>query len=311
MKEKLIVLLGPTASGKTHMGVRLAKRLNGEIISADSMQIYKYMNIGTAKPTLEEMDGVPHYMVDNVYPDEEFTVATFRQLSEEYIEEILSRKKMPIVVGGTGLYINSLTKPWNFSQTEPNKALRLELTQLAEEKGKQYLHDRLKEVDPISAEAIHPNNQKRVVRALEVYESSGRPKSELDKESMENELRFNPIILGLTWDRRTLYKRIELRVDHMIELGLIDEVKKLLDMGYSKNLVSMQGLGYKEIVKYLQGEYDLEEAIEVLKRDTRHFAKRQLTWFRKNQEIKWFEMEEYQSLDELEEAMINYLKGKI
>ncbi len=308
MKNKLIVLVGPTASGKTDMGVRLAKKINGEIISADSMQIYRYMKIGTAKPSLEEMGGVPHYMIDNIEPDEEFSVAGFRELSEKYIEDILLRNKRPMVVGGTGLYVNSLTKPWNFSKTEPNEGLRKELETLAEEKGAYFLHDCLKEVDPISAESIHPNNVKRVIRALEVYKTSGKTKSQLDQESMENELKYEPILLGLSMERSTLYARIELRIDKMIEAGLIEEVKSLLDMGYSEDLVSMQGLGYKEIVKYLKGQYTLEEATEILKRDTRHFAKRQLTWFRRDERIKWFKIENYPSLDELERDMLHYLE---
>lgn len=310
MKEKLIVLVGPTASGKTDMGVRLAKKIDGEIISADSMQIYKYMDIGTAKPTVEEMDGIPHYMIDNIKPDEEFSVAVFRELSEKYIEDILSRGKRPIVVGGTGLYVNALTKPWNFSKTEPNENLRHELETLAREKGAYYLHDRLREVDPISAENIHPNNVKRVIRALEVYQTSGKTKSQLDQESMENELKYEPILLGLSMERSTLYARIELRIDKMVEAGLIEEVQKLLDMGYNEDLVSMQGLGYKEIVKYLKGQYSLEEAIEILKRDTRRFAKRQLTWFRRDERIQWFKIEDYPSLDQLESDALHYLEKK-
>ena len=308
MKEKLIVLVGPTASGKTDMGVRLAKKIDGEIISADSMQIYKYMDIGTAKPTVDEMDGVPHYMIDHIKPDEEFSVAVFRELSEKCIEDILSRNKRPIVVGGTGLYVNSLTKPWDFSKTEPNETLRGELEALAQEKGTYYLHERLREVDPISAQNIHPNNVKRVIRALEVYKTSGKTKSQLDQESMKNELKYEPILLGLSMERSTLYARIELRIDKMIEAGLVEEVKKLLNMGYKEDLVSMQGLGYKEIVKYLKGEYSLEEAIEILKRDTRHFAKRQLTWFRRDERIKWFKIEDYRSLDQLESDALYYLK---
>lgn len=308
MKEKLIVLVGPTACGKTDMGIRLAKKINGEIISADSMQIYKYMNIGTAKPTVEEMDEIAHYMIDNIKPDEEFSVALFRELSQKYIEDILSKGKRPIVVGGTGLYVNSLTKPWNFSKTEPNEALRQELESLAKEKGAYYLHESLREVDPVSAKNIHPNNIKRVIRALEVYKTSGKAKSQLDQESMKNEVQYEPILLGLSMERSTLYTRIELRIDKMIEAGLVEEVRSLLDMGYREDLVSMQGLGYKEIIKYLKGQCTLEEAIEILKRDTRHFAKRQLTWFRRDERIKWFKIEDYPSLDELESDVLDYLE---
>lgn len=273
MKEKLILLVGPTASGKTEIGIRIANKIDGEIISANSMQVYKYMDIGTAKVTNEEAGGIPHYLIDVVKPDEDFSVAMFKSLSEKYIEDILNRGKRPIVVGGTGLYINALTKPWNVDKAEPDEDLRNRLHELANSKGKEYLHKILKRIDPDAAENIHPNNVKRVIRAIEVYEVTGKTKTQLDKEAAKEGINYDPVLLGLKLDRKLLYRRIEDRVDKMLEEGLIEEVKDLLKRGYSTDLVSMQGLGYKEIAKYLLGEWTKEEAIEILKRDTRRFAK--------------------------------------
>ncbi|MPW25216.1 tRNA (adenosine(37)-N6)-dimethylallyltransferase MiaA [Alkalibaculum sp. M08DMB] len=310
MLDNITVIVGPTASGKTDMGVRIAKKIDAEIISADSMQIYKYMNIGTAKPTVDEMSGVPHYLIDEIDPSQEFSVANFREKSEVYINDILSRNKKPLIVGGTGLYINALVQPWNFTKTEPNHELRIEFENIAKEKGNDYLHNMLRKVDEISAHAIHPNNVKRVVRALEVYKETGKPKSQFDLESMKEQLKYNPIIMGINLNRDTLYSRIELRIDIMIKSGLVEEVQSLLDTGYSESLVSMQGLGYKEIIKYIKGEYSFEEAIEILKRDTRHFAKRQLTWFRRDNRIKWFNIEDYKDKEVMELDMIAYLRSK-
>ncbi len=310
MKEKIIILVGPTASGKTSMSIRIAKKINAEIISADSMQIYKQMNIGTAKPTTAEMEGIPHYLIDEIDPMQEFSVALFRQLCEGYIEDILSRGKKPLIVGGTGLYINSLVKPWNFSKTEPSSELRTELETIARDLGNEHLHDMLRKVDPLSADSIHPNNVKRVIRAIEVFHVSGTPKSESDLNSMKEELTYEPILIGLHVDRKTLYDRIERRIDSMLGAGLVEEVKELLRLGYKESLVSMQGLGYKEIVSYLKGECTYEEAIEILKRDTRHFAKRQLTWFRRDDRIKWFTVEDYASSELLEADIFAYLKNK-
>jgi len=310
MKEKIIILVGPTASGKTNVSIELAKKINAEIISADSMQIYKHMNIGTAKPTSHEMEGIVHYLIDEIDPAEEFSVALFRQLCEGYIEKIVSKGKKPLIVGGTGLYINSLVKPWNFSKTEPNRELRYELETIAKDKGKEHLHNMLRRVDPLSADAIHPNNVKRVIRALEVFQLSGMSKSESDQNSMREELTYEPIIMGIHVERSILYDRIEKRIDSMLDAGLVEEVKALLGLGYKESLVSMQGLGYKEIVKYLKGEYTYNEAVEILKRDTRHFAKRQLTWFRRDDRIKWFTVEDYENLELLQVDMYTYLKNK-
>jgi len=303
----VIVILGPTASGKTRLSIELAKRLNTEIISADSMQIYKYMDIGTAKPDEEERDGIKHYLMDEVYPDEEFSVVKFKELAEKYIDEILSRGKIPIVVGGTGLYINSLIYNINFSETATDHELREKLRKMAEEKGNRYLHDMLKEIDPEAAEKIHENNVKRVIRAIEVYEQTKRPISQHQKLSRTIPAKHNYILIGLRMDRNLLYERINKRVDMMIQKGLIDEVKKLAELGYDKSMVSMQGLGYKELLSYLNNEIPLDQAIYIIKRDTRHYAKRQMTWFRRIPGIYWLDMDKFNDYSEIMENIKYYL----
>jgi len=299
--------LGPTASGKTQLSIELAKRLNTEIISADSMQVYKYMDIGTAKPDEEERDGIKHYLMDEVYPDEEFSVVKFKELAEKYIDEILSRGKIPIVVGGTGLYINSLIYNINFSETATDHELREKLRKMAEEKGNRYLHDMLKEIDPEAAEKIHENNVKRVIRAIEVYEQTKRPISQHQKLSRTIPAKHNYILIGLRMDRNLLYERINKRVDMMIQKGLIDEVKKLAELGYDKSMVSMQGLGYKELLSYLNNEIPLDQAIYIIKRDTRHYAKRQMTWFRRIPGIYWLDMDKFNDYSEIMENIKYYL----
>lgn len=303
----VIVILGPTASGKTQLSIELAKRLNTEIISADSMQVYKYMDIGTAKPDEEERDGIKHYLMDEVYPDEEFSVVKFKELAEKYIDEILSRGKIPIVVGGTGLYINSLIYNINFSETATDHELREKLRKMAEEKGNRYLHDMLKEIDPEAAEKIHENNVKRVIRAIEVYEQTKRPISQHQKLSRTIPAKHNYILIGLRMDRNLLYERINKRVDMMIQKGLIDEVKKLAELGYDKSMVSMQGLGYKELLSYLNNEIPLDQAIYIIKRDTRHYAKRQMTWFRRIPGIYWLDMDKFNDYSEIMENIKYYL----
>lgn len=295
MKKSLIIIVGPTAVGKTDIAIEIAKKINGEIISADSMQIYKYMDIGTAKPSKEEMQGIPHYLIDEVEPDQEFNVAVFQKRSFQYIDTILSKKKFPMVVGGTGLYISSLVYPLDFTESVSNWEYREKLDNIANKKGNIYLHNLLKEIDPESAKNIHPNNRKKVIRALEVYQETGKTMSNYKKEDKNKDLPFSFIMIGLTMERQLLYERINKRVDVMIEKGLIEEVKWLLDKGYDKSLISMQGLGYKELIGYLEGQYTLEEAIYILKRDTRRFAKRQLTWFRRDNRIHWFQVDKYSS----------------
>lgn len=278
--DKVVVIAGPTASGKTDLAISLAKATNGEIISADSMQIYKYMNIGTAKPTREEMQGIPHHMLDVVKPDEPFSVALYKEKAEECIRDILSRKKLPIIAGGTGLYINSLIYNIRFSETVCDEDFRERMNALAAMEGPKVLHDRLREVDPESAEKIHFNNVKRVIRALEVFEFTGKPITLHQKESRLEPPPYRYLTFFLDMDREELYNRIDKRVDRMLQQGLTDEVKTLLDMGYRPGSTAMQGLGYKELIRYLNGEISLEEAIYILKRDTRHYAKRQITWFK-------------------------------
>lgn len=310
-KPKVLVLIGPTASGKTALGVALAKALGGEIISADSMQIYKYMNIGTAKVTSTEMEGVPHHLVDCVLPDEEYSVAKFKEAALTCIKEVLSRGNFPIVVGGTGLYINGLTLPWGFREKDDNEEVRWRLAAEAEMLGSEALHQRLKDIDPITAKAVHPNNVKRVIRALEIYEVTGKPKSYFDKKASTEELPYDYELIGLKWPRDDLYLRINRRVDMMVEEGLINETRVLLDKGYDWNLASLKAIGYKELRPFLNGEAPLEEVLTFLKQNTRHFAKRQMTWFRKDERIHWIEMNAKRSTDEVLKECLKYYQRTI
>lgn len=303
MKKPFVILTGPTAVGKTELSIKLAKAINGEIISADSMQVYKYMDIGTAKIRPEEMSGVKHYLIDEFEPDDDFNVVKFKEYTCQYMEEIYNKGKIPILVGGTGFYIQAVLYDIDFSKTESDDSYRKELEQLAKEKGNEYLHDMLKQVDKKSWEVIHPNNVKRVIRALEYYKETNTPISEHNEEQRENESPYNFSYFVLTNDRDILYQRIDKRVDLMMEQGLVDEVKWLYeDKKYNRDLVSMQGLGYKEIISYLEGECTLEEAIYILKRDTRHFAKRQLTWFKREKDVQWINKKDF---DENEEVVLN------
>ena len=284
MKKPLVVIAGPTACGKTDISIELAKRINGEIISADSMQVYKFMDIGTAKATKEEMQGIKHYLIDEFMPDEDFNVMIFQQKAKEYMEEIYSKGKIPIIAGGTGFYINAVVNDNEFTETEDDNVLRDKLYKDAQENGADYNHNKLKKIDPEYAATVHANNIKRVARALEYFYLTGQKFSEHNAEEKKKTSPYNTSFIILNMDREKLYKRIDMRVDIMIKNGLIDEVKKLLDMGYDPGLVSMQGLGYKEIVPYITGEWSLEKAVDELKKRTRHFAKRQLTWFKRQTE---------------------------
>ncbi|WP_373484969.1 tRNA (adenosine(37)-N6)-dimethylallyltransferase MiaA [Acetobacterium malicum] len=310
-KPKVLVVVGPTASGKTALGVALAQKLNGEIISADSMQIYKYMNIGTAKVTLEEMQGVPHYLVDCVSPDEEFSVAKYKAAALEAIEAILSKGKLPIIIGGTGLYINSLTLPWDFQKKDSDEIIRWRLTAEAEVLGKEALFERLKTIDPATAQIVHPNNLNRIIRALEIYELTGKPKSHFDEETKKQEVPYDYVMLGLDWDRETLYDRINRRVDLMIAEGLIDETKMLVERGYDWNLTALKAIGYKELKPYLEGTSTLAEAVTILKRDSRHYAKRQMTWFRKDDRIQWLKMNETRTVQTQIEESLNLIMPQL
>ena len=292
MKEPLIILTGPTAVGKTHLSIALAKAVGGEIISADSMQVYKHMDIGSAKIMPTEMDGVRHYLVDELEPFEEFHVVRFQEMARAAMKEIRSRGHIPILVGGTGFYIQAVVRDIDFTENEASP-YRAELERLAEEKGSTWLHEELKKVDPESAEAIHENNIKRVIRALEYYRQTGKPISQHNEEQRQKESPYNLAYFVLNDERTRLYERIDARIDQMLADGLIDEVKTLKKMGYHKGMVSMQGLGYKEILSYLDGTWSLEEAIYVLKRDTRHFAKRQITWFKRERQVEWFDKQDF------------------
>ncbi|MTI70249.1 MAG: tRNA (adenosine(37)-N6)-dimethylallyltransferase MiaA [Firmicutes bacterium] len=303
----LAVLVGPTAVGKTDISIKVAKELNAEIISADSMQIYKNMNIGTAKIKENEKNGIKHYLIDEVNPDEDFSASDFQTRAKEHIKEITKRGKLPFVVGGTGLYVNSLVYNLDFTNAVTNWELRDKLRKEAEEFGNNYLKDKLKEIDPKSADKIHINDTKRLIRALEVYYETGKPMSYYNKKFREANRDYNLAYIGLYMDRKKLYERINKRVDLMIEEGLIEEVKKLLYMGYDKNLASLQGLGYKEIIKYLNEEYTYDEAIRILKRDSRRFAKRQLTWFKRDKRIHWVNVDDYSNRDEIVNTIITYI----
>ena len=293
MKKPLIVLTGPTAVGKTKLSIALAKAVNGEIISADSMQVYRYMDVGSAKITPDEMDGVPHHLVDVLDPTEDFNIVLFQQLAKKSMEEIYSKGRIPILVGGTGFYIQALTRDIDFTQSEQDDSYRKELESLAAEKGNTFLHDMLTSVDPKSAEDIHENNVKRVIRALEFYKQNGTRISEHNEEQKEHVSPYNLAYFVLNAPRPLLYKRIDERVDEMLKKGLVEEVKTLQRMGCHRGMVSMQGLGYKEILAWLEGEYPYDEAVRILKRDTRHFAKRQLTWFRREGEVTWVDKDKF------------------
>lgn len=287
MKKPLIVLTGPTAVGKTKLSISLAKAVDGEIISADSMQVYQHMDIGSAKIRPNEMQGVPHYLVDVLSPDEEFHIVRFQEMAKQAMEQIYAKGKIPILVGGTGFYIQAVTRDIDFTEAQQEDGYRRELEALAEEKGKDYLHNMLAEVDPVSAGEIHANNVKRVIRALEFYHQNKEPISSHNQEQREHVSPYNLLYFVLNAPRELLYRRIDKRVDEMLKEGLVDEVRRLKEMGYHRGMVSMQGLGYKEILAFLDGEYPFEEAVRILKRDTRHFAKRQLTWFRREGEVTW------------------------
>ena len=304
MKKPIVVLTGPTAVGKTELSIQLARVIGGEIISADSMQVYKHMDVGSAKITPEEMDGVRHYLVDELEPFDEFHVVKFQEYAQKYLNEIYAHGKIPIIAGGTGFYIQALLNDIDFTEQESDSAYRKELEALAEEHGNQYLHDRLKEVDPESAEAIHPNNRKRVIRALEFYQETGRKISEHNAKEQMRTSPYNFAYFVLNDERSHLYKRIDARVDKMIEDGLEAEVRRLKEMGCTKDMVAMQGIGYKEMLSYLDGSYSLEEAVYIIKRETRHFAKRQITWFKRERDVIWLNKNEF---DYKNEAILAYM----
>ena len=292
-KKKLVVLTGPTAVGKTKLSIELARRIGGEIISADSMQVYKHMDIGSAKIRPEEMEGIPHFLVDELEPSEEFNVVVFQQKTKQYMQEIYERGHIPILVGGTGFYIQAVLYDINFSEDDNNHQIREELETLARDKGAEYMHEELKKIDPASADSIHANNVKRVIRALEYYKLTGQKISEHNEEQRQNESPYDFSYFVLNDHRELLYERIDKRVDEMVTEGLVEEVTRLKELGYDRSYVSMQGLGYKEIFSYLEGEISLAEAIYIIKRDTRHFAKRQITWFKREKDVIWVNKPEF------------------
>lgn len=311
MKRPLIILTGPTAVGKTAASIGLARAVDGEIISADSMQVYRGMDIGSAKISRKEMDGVRHYLVDVLEPEEEFNVVKFQRLARQAAEEIYSRNKIPIVVGGTGFYIQALLYDIDFTENDGDISLRQELEKTAEEKGPEYLHQLLQEVDPQAARDLHPNNIKRVIRALEFYRQTGQKISEHNRKERAKESPYRYAYFVLTDDRARLYDRIDRRVDAMMEAGLLEEVRSLRDRGVKRTCTSMQGLGYKELYACLEGECSLDEAVRIIKRDTRHFAKRQLTWFRRERDVIWLDKGRFlQDEGRILQEMLRCLKEK-
>ena len=309
-KKPLIILTGPTAAWKTSLSIELAKSIGGEIISADSMQVYKKMDIGTAKIRPEEMQGVPHYLIDELDPSEEFNVVAFVEKSKEAMKKIYAAGHIPIIVGGTGFYIQALLYDIDFSQHEDKESYRKELEQLAKEKGKEYLYEILKKKDPEYATITHCNNVKKVIRALEYYKETGKKLSEHNEEQRQKESPYNFAYFVLYHDREELYDRINRRVDLMMEDGLLFEVESLIKEGYTKNLVSMQGLGYKEFFDYFDGRMTLEDTVDKIKKDTRHFAKRQLTWFRREKEVIWLNKKEYEQEKDLLDSVLNIIQEK-
>ena len=292
-KQPMVILTGPTAVGKTNLSIELAKRINGAIISADSMQVYKYMDIGSAKIMPQEMQGIKHYLIDELLPSDEFNVFIFKKMAKKALEEIYSNDQIPIIVGGTGFYIQALLYDIDFTEQDTDIAYRNKLSEFAAVNGNHALHEKLKNIDRVSYETIHENNVKRVIRALEYYHNCSEPISKHNDSERQKESPYNFAYFVLNDERKRLYDRIDKRVDIMVENGLVEEVKKLKNMGYTSDMVSMKGIGYKEILSSLDGAYDIDEAVEKVKQESRRFAKRQLTWFRREKETIWLEKEEY------------------
>lgn len=311
MKQPLVILAGPTAVGKTKASIGLAKAIGGEIISADSMQVYRYMNIGSAKICPQEMQGVPHYLVDVLDPRDEFHVVRFQQMAKQAMKEIYDHGHIPILVGGTGFYIQSVLYDIDFASESGESSYRNMLEEQAKLHGAEALHEKLAEIDPEYAAQVHANNVKKVIRALEFYHDTGQKLSAHNLEQNQKESPYRFVYFVLNDERAHLYERINQRVDQMIEEGLVDEVTRLKEMGYTRDMVSMQGLGYKEMLDYLEGKTSLDEAIEIIKRDTRHFAKRQITWFKREKEVCWIDKSQlgYHE-DQILETMLTVLKER-
>ena len=310
-KKPLVILTGPTAVGKSALAVALARQIGGEIISADSMQVYRHMDIGSAKITREEMEGIPHYLIDVLDPTEEFNVVVFQRMAKEAMTQIYSRGHIPILAGGTGFYIQAVLYDIDVTENDEDSTLRRALEEEARKAGPEVLYEKLRAVDPASCEIIHANNVKRIIRAIEFYEKTGRPISEHNKEQKERVSFYNSAYFVLLDDREQIYQKIDERVDLMIAGGLVEEVRALREMGCARNAVSMQGLGYKEILSYLEGELSLEEAVYRIKRDTRHFAKRQLTWFKREKNVVWIDKGEFdQDSQKILSFMQDFLRKK-
>ncbi|MBP2658157.1 MAG: tRNA dimethylallyltransferase [Firmicutes bacterium] len=307
--EKLIAVIGPTAVGKTKVSIELAKMLNTEIISGDSMLVYKDMNIGTAKPSSDERSNITHHLIDILEPQADFSVVDFTALASQHITNINQKGVIPILAGGTGLYVKALLEGYQFNPTPSDEKLRIQLDDLAKKHGNQYLHDRLTAVSPDTAARLHPNDLRRIIRALEIYYLSGETVSQ-NKLMEQHILLYDAVVIGLTMERKLLYERINQRVDLMMSQGLINEVEKLLNSGIPANCQAMQGIGYKEIVKYLQKEIDLATAIGSIKQATRNFAKRQLTWYRKMPYIIWFDVKNFDTTNEMMETIYKEIAGK-
>lgn len=293
-KRPMVILTGPTAVGKTELSINLAKMINGAIISADSMQIYKYMDIGSAKIMPHEMQGIKHYLIDELMPEEEFNIYRFKQMAMEALDEIYASGQIPIVVGGTGFYIQGLLYDIDFTKQDADDDYRKQLEEFANINGAHALHEKLKDIDPVSYETIHENNVKRVIRALEYYKQTNEPISKHNEEEKKKESPYNFAYFVLNDVRENLYSRIDKRVDIMMEAGLLDEIKALKKRGCTRDMVSMQGIGYKEMLKYLDADYTLEEAVEKVKQESRRFAKRQLTWFRREKDVIWIDKDKYE-----------------
>lgn len=308
MKRDIIVICGPTAVGKTEYAIKTALKMNGEVVSCDSMQLYKYMDIGSAKPTADEQAQVRHHLVDQIDPSEPFSAAKYQALAKAAIEDIFAREKTPVIAGGTGLYLNALLYEMDFSAPPRKDAFRDQLYKEAAEMGPLFIYEKLVKADPQAADRIHPNNVKKVIRALEAAEAGERVKDFAKDLVPTNE--YSAALIGLTRDRGQLYDRINRRVDLLVEQGLLEEVKKLLAMGLTESDISMKGIGYKEIIAYYNGQYDLEEAIDLVKKNTRHYAKRQLTWFKRYKDMKWFNISEYDSNADCLEEIFKWLEKR-
>lgn len=307
MNNKIIAVAGPTASGKTALSVKIAKELGGEVVSCDSMQIYKGMDIGTAKPSLEERCGVPHHMIDIISPDEKYNVVSYKRDAEAAIDDILKRGRVPVLAGGTGLYMDSVLSNTAFSENSSFSVARERLEKLFEEKGREYIFEMLEKIDPEAAEKIHPNNTRRVIRALEIYETTGKTLTQANIESKRPE-KYESLVIGLMWDRETLYERINERVERMMAEGLLKEVETLRKKGMKAEYTSMQAIGYKELFEYFEGNCTLEEAKEKIKQESRRYAKRQMTWLKRNKKINWLILQKDYNLNKIYEQSLTLIK---